>query len=112
MDAADISTDAFRMATLQSERARILGLLFILTALASALGFTALAAYTVLAYPAGPRAETWAHFLPIHVTYGLFFLISGSAAAGLTAQFRRHLLAALREAETRRRFERLEREVA
>jgi PAS domain-containing protein len=83
-----------------------------LTGLASALGLAALTAYTVLTYPAGPGADNWAHSLQINVTYCSFFLIIGSVAAGLTARFRLHLLAALREAETRRRFEQLEQEVA
>src|SRR3954471_4661059 len=82
------------------------------TGLASALGLAALTAYTFLAYPASPGADNWSHSLQINVTYCFFFLICGSVAAGLTARFRRHLLAALREAETRRRYEQLEREVA
>ncbi|HEY4561988.1 MAG TPA: PAS domain S-box protein, partial [Thermoanaerobaculia bacterium] len=91
---------------------RLRPILSFLTGLASALGLAALTAYTVLTYPAGPGADNWAHSLQINVTYCSFFLISGSVAAGLTARFRRHLLAALREAETRRRFEQLEQEVA
>ena len=91
---------------------RLRPILSFLTGLASALGLAALTAYTVLAYPAGPGADNSAHSLQINVTYCSFFLIGGSVAAGLTARFRQHLLAALREAETRRRFEQLEREVA
>ena len=91
---------------------RLRPLLSFLTGVASALGLAALTAYTFLTYPAVPGADHWAHSLQINVTYCSFFLISGSVAAGLTSRFRRHLLAALREAETRRRFERLEREVA
>jgi PAS domain S-box-containing protein len=87
-------------------------LLSFLTGLASALGLAALTAYTVRTYPAASDADNWAHSLQISVTYCSFFLISGSVAAALTSRFRRHLLAALREAETRRRFEQLEREVA
>ena len=91
---------------------RLRPLLGFLTGLASALGLAALTAYTILAYPAGPGPDNWAHSLQMNVTYCSFFLISGSVAAGLTARFRRHLLVALREAETRRRFDQLEREVA
>src|SRR5262249_31558258 len=57
-------------------------------------------------------ADGPAYPLQIYVTYALFFLISSSVAAGLTAQFRGNLLAALREAEIRRRNERLEQEIA
>src|SRR3954447_16684676 len=91
---------------------RLRPVLCFLTGLASALGFAALTAYTVLNYPAGPNADGTAYLFQVYVTYGLFFLISSSIAAGLTAHFRRHVLTALREAEARRRFKQLEREVA
>ena len=82
------------------------------TGLASALGFAAATAYTFLTHPVVPDADGPAYPLQIYVTYALYFLISSAVAAGLTAEFRRNLLAALREAETRRRNERLEREIA
>ncbi len=82
------------------------------TGLATALAFLALTAYTFRTFPAGARAEPGAYPLQIYVTYGLFFLISSSAAAILTARFREYVFAALREAETRRRNEELEREIA
>jgi PAS domain S-box-containing protein len=83
-----------------------------LTGLAAALGFAAVTAYTFLTHPVGRAAGGPAYPLQIYVTYALFFLISSSVAAGLTAQFRGNLLAALREAEVRRRNERLEQEIA
>jgi PAS domain S-box-containing protein len=91
---------------------RLRPVLCFFTGAASALSFLAVAAYTVNTHPASPSTVGDAYSLPIYITYSLFLLISGSVAAGLAARFRRHLLAALREAETRRRFEQLEREVA
>jgi PAS domain S-box-containing protein len=82
------------------------------TGLATALGFAAVTAYTFLTHPVGPGAGGPAYPLQIYVTYALFFLISSSVAAGVTARFRENLLAALREAEVRRRNERLEQEIA
>jgi PAS domain S-box-containing protein len=87
-------------------------LLCFFTGLANALGFAAVTAYTFLTYPIVPAGESPAYPLQIYVTYALYFLISSAVAAGLTAEFRRNLIAALREAETRRRNERLEREIA
>jgi PAS domain S-box-containing protein len=91
---------------------RLRPVLCFFTGLATALGFAAVTAYTFLTYPVGPGADGPAYPLQIYVTYALFFLISSSVAAGLTAQFRGNLLAALREAEIRRRNERLEQEIA
>src|SRR5437763_6060973 len=42
---------------------RLRPLLSFLTGLASALGLAALTAYTILAYPASPNADNWAHSL-------------------------------------------------
>jgi len=91
---------------------RLRPVLCFVTGLATALSFIALTAYTFRTYPAGASADGGAYPLQIYVTYGLFFLISSSAAAVLTARFREYVFAALREAETRRRFEELEREIA
>jgi PAS domain S-box-containing protein len=91
---------------------RLRPVLCVLTGLASAVAFAVLTAYTLLVYPAGPGGDDRALPLQIYVTYGLFFVISSAVAAGLSARLRRHILAALREAETRRRFEQLEREIA
>src|SRR5436305_558767 len=51
---------------------RLRPILSFLTGLASALGLAAPTAYTVLAYPASPNADNWAHSLQINVTYCSF----------------------------------------
>ncbi len=93
---------------------RLRPVLCFITGLATAIAFLALTAYTfrTYPYPAGALADGGAYPLQIYVTYGLFFLISSSAAAVLAARFRECVLCALRECETRRRFEELEREIA
>jgi PAS domain S-box-containing protein len=91
---------------------RLRPVLCFFTGLATALAFAAVTAYTFLTHPVGPGAGGPVYPLQIYVTYALFFLISSSVAAGLTAHFRGNLLAALREAEVRRRNERLELEIA
>jgi PAS domain S-box-containing protein len=91
---------------------RLRPVLCFLTGLATAACFLTLTAYTFRTFPLGSLADAGAYPLQFYVTYGLFFLISSSAAAVVTARFRECVLAALREAETRRRFEELEREIA
>ncbi len=91
---------------------RLRPVLCFVTGLATALAFLGLTAYTFHTFPAGACAEGGAYPFQIYLTYGLFFLISSSAAAVLAARFRECALCALRECETRRRFEELEREIA
>ena len=83
----------------------------LLIGLASALGFAALTAYTFLAYPAAAVPEGLVSPLQVYATYPLCLLIGGGIAAGVAAQVRRHVRAALREAETRHQIERIEDEL-
>jgi len=91
---------------------RLRPVLCFVTGLATALAFLGLTAWTFRTYPAGASALGGAYPIQIYLTYGIFFLISSSAAAALAARFRECVLCALRECETRRRFEELEREIA
>jgi PAS domain S-box-containing protein len=83
-----------------------------LTGLASALGFAAVTAYTFLVYPAGTSADARGYPLQVYATFGILFLTCGTIAAWLSGQFRRHVLAALREATIRGQYEQLVREIA
>ena len=87
------------------------GLCF-LTGLASALGFAAVTVYTLVVYPAGPGSDGRVYPLQVYATFGILFLTCGTIAAWLSGQFRRHVMAALREAAIRGQYERLVREIA
>jgi serine phosphatase RsbU (regulator of sigma subunit) len=81
----------------------------LLTGLASALGFAALTAYTLLpSYPGGEVPDGRAYRLQVYVAYSLILVFAGAIAAGVAAQMRRHVLAALGEAETRYQLQRIE----
>ena len=82
------------------------------TGLASALGFAAVTAYTLVVYPEGPGAGGRGYPLQVYATFGILFLTCGAIAAWLSSQFRRHVTAALGEAAIRGQYERLVREVA
>jgi len=82
------------------------------TGLASALGFGAVTVYTLVVYPAGPGSGGRVYPLQVYATTGILFLTCGTIAAWLAGQFRRHLVAALREAAIRSQYERLVREIA
>jgi PAS domain S-box-containing protein len=82
-----------------------------LTGLASALGFAAVTVYTLVVYPSGRGPETPVYPLQVYITFGIFMVICGTIAAWLSAQFRRHVMAALREAEIRGQYEWLVREI-
>ena len=82
------------------------------TGLASALGFGAVTVYTLVVYPAGPGSGGRVYPLQVYATTGILFLTCGTIAAWLAGQFRRHLVAALREAAIRGQYERLVREIA
>jgi signal transduction histidine kinase len=82
------------------------------TGLASALGFAAVIAYTFVVYPPGPENAGRVYPLPVYATTGILLLTCGTIAAWLAGQFRRHLMAALREAAIRGQYERLVREIA
>jgi PAS domain S-box-containing protein len=83
-----------------------------LTGLASTLGFAAVTVYTLVVYPSGSRSDAHIYPLQVYATYGIFLLTCGTIAAWLSAQFRRHVVAAVREAAIRGQYERLVREIA
>src|SRR5262249_55870709 len=87
------------------------GLCF-LTGLASALGFAAVTAYTLIVYSPPPSGDAQIYPLQVYATSGILFLTCGTIAAWLSDQFRRHVMAALREAAIRGQYERLVREIA
>ena len=87
------------------------GLCF-LTGLASALGFAAVTAYTLVVHPEGPGSDGRVYPLQVYATFGILLLTCGTIAAWLSSQFRRHVMAALREAAIRGQYERLVREIA
>src|SRR5262245_20048120 len=63
------------------------------TGLASALGFGAVAVYTVVVYPVDPGAGDRGYPLQVYATAGILFVTCGTIAAWLAGQFRRHLVA-------------------
>jgi PAS domain S-box-containing protein len=83
-----------------------------LTGLASALGFAAVVAYTLIVHPEGPGADGRSYPLQVYATLGILLLTCGTIAAWLSSQFRRHVIAALNEAAIRGQYERLMREIA
>jgi PAS domain S-box-containing protein len=86
--------------------------LCLLTGLASALGYAVVTVYTFVVHPAaaGPSAPIYP--LQVYATFCILLLICGTIAAWLSGQFRRHFMAALREAAIRGQYEQLVREVA
>jgi PAS domain S-box-containing protein len=85
--------------------------LCVLTGLASALGYATVTAYTLVVHPEGPSALGQIYPLQVYATYGILLFICGAIAAWVSAQFRRHVLAALGEAAIRGQYEQLMREV-
>jgi PAS domain S-box-containing protein len=86
--------------------------LCLITGLASALGYSAVTAYTFVFHPEGPGAPGPAYPLQVYGTFCILFLTCGAIAAWLSGQFRRHLIAALGEAAIRGQYEQLVHEVA
>jgi PAS domain-containing protein len=83
-----------------------------LTGLASTLGFAAATLYTLVVYPSDPGSDDQVYPLQVYATFGIYLLTCGTIAAWLSAQFRQHVLAALREAAIRGQYERLVQEIA
>jgi len=83
-----------------------------LTGLASALGFAAATAYTLVVYPEGSGSDGRGYPLQVYATFGILFLTCGTIAAWLSSQFRRHVVAALGEAAIRGQYDRVVREIA
>lgn len=78
------------------------------TGLVSGFGYGIATVYTRVRYPEVPVE---AYSLPVYVTFGAFLLFGGLTAAGVAHRVRTHVLAALREAETRHRMEQIERDL-
>ena len=86
--------------------------LCLLTGLASALGFAAVTAYTLIVHPEGPGSDGRGYPLQVYATFGILFLTCGTIAAWLSSHFRRQVMAALGEAAIRGQYQRLVREIA
>ena len=69
-------------------------------------------AYTLVVLPGRPGPGGQVYPLQVYATFGILFLTCGAIAAWLSGQFRRHVMAALREAAIRGQYERLVREIA
>jgi serine phosphatase RsbU (regulator of sigma subunit) len=78
-----------------------------LTGLYSAGGYLAVAAYTFWNYPR-PNIYPSGFGLEVILTYAAMLLIGGFVAGAVAGEIRKHVLAALREAETRRLMEKME----
>jgi serine phosphatase RsbU (regulator of sigma subunit) len=76
---------------------RLCGLIGIL----SGAGYSIAVAYTFSRYPKPPDAFD----LPIYVTFALLLVLMGLLAGGVTVEIRKHVLASLKEAETRHELE-------
>jgi serine phosphatase RsbU (regulator of sigma subunit) len=76
------------------------------TGVCSAAGYLAATAYIYRAYPEGDQGLDFE--FPVHATYAAFILIGGFVAGAVAAEIRKHVDAALREAETRAQKEKLE----
>jgi serine phosphatase RsbU (regulator of sigma subunit) len=77
------------------------------TGLLSGAGYLAVAAYTFARYPAAdslfPPAVFW--------TYGLFIVLGGFVGGAVAGEIRKHVIASLHEAETRRQMERIQQDL-
>ncbi len=80
--------------------------LSVLTGLFSALGYGAVLAHTWASFPE-PSESSGAFPVSIYASYGIFFFLGGLAAGGVAQRIRVHVLAALREAETRRQMDQI-----
>lgn len=80
--------------------------LCILSGFASAAGYIGLYFFTLHVAP----NDAHRHFMPdqTYFNYALFLCLAGMVAAAVARQIRRHLIAALQEAETRRKLDRIE----
>jgi serine phosphatase RsbU (regulator of sigma subunit) len=80
--------------------------LCVLSGVVSAAGYTAVYAYTRMKFPNHPAADTLP--APVFAVYPALLLAAGLVAAGVAGQIRRHVIAALNEAEARRRLDQVE----
>jgi hypothetical protein len=80
-----------------------------LTGLVGSAGYMVATAYVYWQFPTLRSANDFT--FPIFATYGAFILIAGFVAGEVASQIRVHVAAALREADTRREEEKLERDL-
>jgi len=78
-----------------------------LTGLFAAAGYLEVTAYTFWRYP----HTDFAFSLPVYLTYGAMILVGGLVAGAVAAEIRKHVIASLQEAETRRQIERIEQDL-
>ncbi|UCG33635.1 MAG: PP2C family protein-serine/threonine phosphatase, partial [Phycisphaerales bacterium] len=76
-----------------------------LTGVFSAVGYLLVTAFTYWRFPDHPSREA-IFGVPLYCTFGLLFLIGGFIAGAVAGQIRRHVLAALKEAEAKLKIER------
>jgi serine phosphatase RsbU (regulator of sigma subunit) len=81
-----------------------------LTGLFSAVGYLLVTAFTYWRFPDHPSREA-IFGLQIYATYGFLFLVGGFIAGAVAGQIRKHVLAALKEAEAKLKIERMERDL-
>jgi serine phosphatase RsbU (regulator of sigma subunit) len=82
-----------------------------LTGLFSAVGYLAVVVFTYNRYPY-PEAPGEAFGLIVYITYAVFLLLAGFVAGAVAGEIRKHVVAALREAEVRRQMERIEHDLS
>jgi serine phosphatase RsbU (regulator of sigma subunit) len=87
---------------------RLSPLLSRLTGLFSSAGYMAVTAYTFWHYPFTEGAFS----LPVYVTYAIMILLGGFIAGAVATEIRKHVIASLQEAETRRQIERIEQDLS
>jgi serine phosphatase RsbU (regulator of sigma subunit) len=73
----------------------------------SGAGYLAVAAYTFARYPSADRLFSPAVFW----TYGLIIVLAGFVGGAVAGQIRKHVIASLQEAETRRQMERIQQDL-
>jgi len=78
-----------------------------LTGIFSSAGYLAVTAYTFWHYP----IPEYAFSLPVYLTYAVMILLGGFVAGAVAGEIRKHVIASLQEAETRRQIERIEQDL-
>jgi serine phosphatase RsbU (regulator of sigma subunit) len=80
------------------------------TGIFATLGFLTVLFYTYRQYP-NPAPNQDVFSLPVYLTHAVMILIGGFIAGAVAREIRKHVTAALREAETRRKVELMERDL-
>jgi serine phosphatase RsbU (regulator of sigma subunit) len=79
-----------------------------LTGTFSGVGYLVLTGYTFWHYPFVQGAFS----LPVYLTYALMIVLGGFVAGAVAGEIRKHVIASLQEAETRRQMERIEQDLS